>query len=139
MNKVILIGRLTREPNITQSQTGTTLARYTLAVDRPYSRDEERKADFISCVCFGKTADFAMQYLHQGTKIAVEGRIQTGNYTNREGQKVYTTDVIVNSHEFCESKKSQQKEAEQQKQANKADADDFMDIPDDIDEDIPFA
>lgn len=100
MNKVILIGRLTKDPEYKQGET-TTIARYKLAVDRM-----KGEADFISCVAFGKAADFADKYLKQGMKIAVSGRIQTGSYTNRDGQKVYTTDVVVDAQEFCESKKA---------------------------------
>lgn len=105
MNKIILVGRLTRDPEIRYSQqSNTAVARYTLAVDRPVKREGEPQADFLRCVAFGKTAEFAEQYLQQGIKIAVTGRIQTGGYTNRDGQKVYTTDVVVESQEFCESK-----------------------------------
>jgi len=105
MNKIILVGRLTRDPEIRYSQqSNTAVARYTLAVDRPVKREGEPQADFLRCVAFGKTAEFAEQYLQQGIKIAVTGRIQTGSYTNRDGQKVYTTDVVVESQEFCESK-----------------------------------
>ena len=105
MNKIILTGRLTRDPEIRYSQqTNTAVARYTLAVDRLVKRDGEPQADFLRCVTFGKTAEFAEQYLQQGIKIAVTGHIQTGSYTNRDGQKVYTTDVVVESQEFCESK-----------------------------------
>ena len=102
MNTVILIGRLTKDPQVA-TRGETKVARYTLAVDR---RTKEKEADFISCVCFGRSADFAEMYLHKGTKIVVEGRIQTGSYTNKDGQKIYTTDVVVNSHEFAESKQS---------------------------------
>ena len=111
MNKVILIGRLTKDPDVrhtkTQSGEDFSIARYTLAVDRRFVRKDsnEQSADFISCVAFAKSADFAEKYLRQGTKIAVSGRIQTGSYTNKEGQKVYTTDVVVEDHEFVESKK----------------------------------
>ena len=108
MNKVILMGRLTRNPDYRQpaEDGAVAIARYTLAVDRRYSRDGEQNADFISCVTFGKNADFAEKYLKQGTKIAVIGRIQTGSYTDRNGNKVYTTDVVVEEHEFAESKSS---------------------------------
>ena len=107
MNKVILMGRLTRDPNISYSsgERQTTVARYTLAVDRRRRSDGgEQTADFISCVAFDRAAEFAEKYLHQGTKIAVTGRIQTGSYTNRDGQKVYTTDVVIDEQEFAESK-----------------------------------
>ena len=106
MNKVILMGRLTRDPEVRYSagENALAIARYTLAVDRRFRRDGEASADFISCVTFGKSAEFAEKYLHQGTKIVVAGRIQTGSYTNKDGQKIYTTDVVVEDQEFAESK-----------------------------------
>ena len=106
MNKVILMGRLTRDPDVRYSagENSTAVARYTLAVDRRFRRDGDATADFIGCVAFGRQAEFAEKYLRQGTKIAITGRIQTGSYTNREGQKVYTTDVVVEEQEFAESK-----------------------------------
>lgn len=102
MNNVTLIGRLTREPDIIQGET--PVARYTLAVDRRAAKSEQ-KADFISIVAFGKRAEFAEKYLHKGMKIALSGRIQTGSFVNKDGIKVYTTDVVVENHEFCEAKK----------------------------------
>jgi single-strand DNA-binding protein len=102
---VILTGRLTRDPDIKATQSGDSVARYTLAVVRPSKG--EQKADFISCVAFGKNAEFASKYLFKGIKIAILGRIQTGSYTNQNGQKIYTTDVIVDHHEFCERKTEQ--------------------------------
>ena len=123
----MLIGRLCKEPDYRQTESGSSVARYTLAVDR---RDKE--ADFINCVAFGKGADFAYNYLHKGTKVALEGRIQTGSYTNKEGRKVYTTDVIVERHEFCESR-GQERPAEVPTQK-----DDFMSVPDSIDDNLPF-
>ena len=139
MNKVILMGRLTRDPEVrySQGEQATAIARYTLAVDRRFRRDGENNADFIGCVAFGKSAEFAEKYLRQGTKIIVTGRIQTGSYTNRDGQKVYTTDVVVEDQEFAESKKA----AGQQDGNNGgySDAGDgFMNIPDGIDEELPF-
>lgn len=106
MNKVILMGRLTRDPEVrwTQGPDPVAVGRYTLAVDRRFQRDAGQSADFISCVCFGKVAEFAYKYLHQGTKVVLSGRIQTGSYTNREGRKIYTTDVIAEEVEFAESK-----------------------------------
>src|SRR5574344_872627 len=106
MNKVILMGRLTRDPEVRYSagENALAIARYTLAVDRRFRRDGEATADFINCVSFGKTAEFAEKYYRQGLKIVVSGRIQTGSYTNREGQKVYTTEVVVEEQEFAESK-----------------------------------
>ena len=111
MNKVILMGRLTRDPNVrysprNNSQEEMAIARYTLAVDRRGAKDGQQSADFISCVAFGRDGEFAEKYLKQGTKVVVTGRIQTGSYTNRDGQKVYTTDVIVEEQEFAESKKA---------------------------------
>ena len=131
MNKVILIGRLTRDPNYTTTQTGTEIARYTLAVDRI-----GEGADFISCVAFGKAAQFADKYLKKGNRIAITGRLRTGSYRNREGKDVYTTDVIIESQEFCESK-SESKPAPQ-KETPKADEEGFMQIPDDIADELPF-
>ena len=104
MNHVTLIGRLVADPEAKTSQNGTTITRYRIAVDRAYSKDGNREADFISCVAFGKSAEFAERYLFKGTRIAIEGRIQTGSYEKPDGTKVYTTDVIVDRHEFCESK-----------------------------------
>ena len=103
LNKVFLCGRLTKDAEV-RSSGDTLVARYSLAVDRKYSKDNE--TDFLNCVCFGKTAEFAEKYLHKGMKIIVVGRIQTGSYTNKDGQKVYTTDIVVEEHEFCESKNS---------------------------------
>ncbi|MBP5705584.1 MAG: single-stranded DNA-binding protein [Paludibacteraceae bacterium] len=129
MNKVILMGRLTRDPDVryTQSNEPICIARYTIAVDRRFKKDGEQDADFISCVAFGKNGEFAEKYLHQGTKVVVAGRIQTGSYTNKEGQKVYTTDVVVEEAEFAESKKTEGK-TEEPKPADEG----FMDIPQDI-------
>lgn len=126
MNTVILIGRLTKDPTVSTSQSGVKIARYTLAIDR-FGKDQG--ADFVSCVTFNKGADFAEQYLKKGTKIAVEGSITTGSYTNKDGQKVYTTDVIVNRHEFAESKGEAKPEAK---------GEGFMSIPGGIDDEIPF-
>lgn len=107
MNKVILVGRLTRTPDIrfSSNENQTAIARYTLAVDRRYKRQgDDQTADFINCVVFGRGAEFAEQYLHQGVKILVTGRIQTGSYVNKDGQRIYTTDVVVEEQEFAESK-----------------------------------
>ncbi|MBQ9614186.1 MAG: single-stranded DNA-binding protein [Lachnospiraceae bacterium] len=145
MNKVILMGRLTRDPEVrySQSDPSTAVARYTLAVDRRFKRQEEegQTADFIGCVAFGKAAEFAEKYLRQGTKIAVTGRIQTGSYTNRDGQKVYTTDVVIEEQEFAESKSSNDQHSGQatyQTQTQQTGSDGFMPMPDDLDEDLPF-
>ena len=132
MNKVILMGRLTRDPEVrySQGENAMAIARYTLAVDRRFRREGEATADFISCVAFGHPAEFAEKYLRQGTKIVVVGRIQTGSYTNRDGQKIYTTDVVVEENYFAESKKNEGREV--------SGNDGFMNIPDGIDADIPF-
>lgn len=136
MNKIVLIGRLVSDPEIRYSQqTNTAIARYTLAVDRMYKREGEPQADFIRCVAFGKPAEFAENYLHKGIKIAVTGRIQTGSYTNRDGQKVYTTDVVAESQEFCERKADSPAPSAQ---PSYDPGDRFMDIPDGIDEELPF-
>lgn len=148
MNKVILMGRLTRDPEIryANNANSTCIANYTLAVDRRFKRQgDEQTADFIRCVAMGKGGEFAEKYLHQGTKIVVEGRIQTGSYTNRDGQKVYTTDVIVESQEFAESKAAATKNGNQNASApsrpepTQAAGDGFMNIPDAIEEELPFA
>ncbi len=139
MNHVTLIGRLTRDPDIrwTQGNPATQIARYTLAVDRGVKdQNGQNIADFISCIAFNKGADFAEKYLHQGTKIAVEGRIQTGSYTNKDGQKVYTTDVVINRHEFVESLKVTNNTANQ---STGAINEGFEDIPDNLeDSGLPF-
>lgn len=132
MNKVILIGRLTRDPEIRYAQNGqeqTCVARYTLAVNRIYKKDGEQEADFINCVAFKKNGEFVEKYLKKGMKIAVSGRILTGSYTNKEGQKVYTTDIVVEEHDFCESKAN-----EQPVESNNG----FVSIPDGIEEELPF-
>ena len=155
MNKVILMGRLTRDPEVRYSQAAEPLAiaRYTLAVDRRFQRRDnsgnEQTADFISCVAFGRQGEFAEKYLKQGTKIAITGRIQTGSYTNKDGNKVYTTEVIVEEQEFAESKSSSDSYAASHPQTSAASApsmpspsaasaDGFMNIPDGIDEELPF-
>ena len=145
MNKVILMGRLTRDPEVRYSagENALAIARYTLAVDRRFRRDGEASADFISCVCFGRSAEFAEKYFHQGIRIVVSGRIQTGSYTNREGQKVYTTEVVVEEQEFAESKNASSANTQSYQAAPapapSADAGDgFMNIPDGIDEELPF-
>ena len=181
MNKVILMGRLTRDPDIryTQGDNPMCIARYTLAVDRRFSRNannDGNNADFIPCVAFGKTAEFTERYLKKGTKMAVTGRIQTGSYTNKDGAKVYTTEVVIEDQEFAESKNasaggnfggngnnyagngnnyggnggnsyggnggsynSGANRAPQQSAGNSDSLDGFMNIPDGIDEELPFA
>ena len=146
MNKVILMGRLTRDPEVRYSQgdNAMAVARYTLAVDRRFNRNnDDQTADFISCVAFGRSGEFAEKYLHKGTKIAITGRIQTGSYTNKDGVKVYTTDVVVEDHEFAESKNSAGSAdnsgfAPAGRPAPAAAGDGFMNIPDGIDEELPF-
>ena len=143
MNKVILMGRLTRDPEVRYSagENALAIARYTLAVDRRFRRDGEASADFISCVSFGRTAEFAEKYFRQGLKIAVTGRIQTGSYTNREGQKVYTTEVVVEEQEFAESKGSGSGSSQHNvpQQSPDVGPDGFMNIPDGIEEELPFS
>ena len=145
MNKVILIGRLTREPEVrySQGENASAVARYTLAVDRRFKRDGDATADFINCVSFGRAAEFAEKYLHQGVKIAVTGRIQTGSYTNKDGVKVYTTDVVVEEHYFVESKNANNGNASNSQSAPQnnqpaASNDGFMSIPEGIEEELPF-
>lgn len=104
MNKCFLIGRLCADPDLRVTQSGTSVATYRLAVDRRYKKEGQPEADFINCVAWSSNADFAGKYLHKGMRIAIEGRIQTGSYTKDDGTKVYTTDVIVEHHEFCEKK-----------------------------------
>ena len=139
------MGRLTRDPEVRYSagDNATAVARYTLAVDRRFRRDGEQSADFIGCVAFGRSAEFAERYLRQGTKVVVTGRIQTGSYTNRDGQRVYTTDVVVEDQEFAESKAAGGAQTGGFQAAAPAPApgsagDGFMNIPDGIDEELPF-
>ena len=140
MNKVILMGRLTRDAEVRYSQgdSQSAVARFTLAVDRRFKRENDpQTADFINCVAFGKTAEFLERFGRKGTKFGIEGRIQTGSYTNKDGQKVYTTDVVVEEQEFAESKNSGSSDNNQSAPANKNT--DFMNIPDGIDDtELPF-
>lgn len=139
MNKVVLIGRLTRDPDVryTQDEKHMAIARYTLAVDR---RGKDAGADFISCVAFDRGGEFAEKYLHQGMKIAIVGHIQTGSYTNKKGDKVYTTDVVVDEHEFCEKRGEGDAPIPQQKpDTQPAAAPGFMAIPDGVNDiGLPF-
>ena len=131
MNKVVLIGRLTKdvETRYTQGENAMAISRYTLAIDR---KGKDAGTDFINCVAFGKQGEFAEKYLRKGMKIAVEGRIQTGNY-EKDGKKVYTTDVVVEAHEFCESKGQAD-----EKPRPSTDDDGFMNIPDGFESELPF-
>ncbi len=150
MNKVILMGRLTRDPEVrySQGETPLAIARYSLAVDRRNARGnngDEQTADFINCVAFGRAGEFAEKYFHKGTKIAVSGRIQTGSYTNKDGVKVYTTEVVVEEQEFAESKNASSGNeggytgGNYNRPAPSGGAGDgFMNIPDGIDEELPF-
>ncbi len=147
MNKVILMGRLVRDPEVrySQGENATAIARYTLAVDRRFNRNNgEDSADFIGCVAFGRQAEFAEKYLHKGTKIALTGRIQTGSYTNKDGVRVYTTDIVVEEQEFAESKNASAGGASEggytapSRSASTSFSDGFMNIPDGIDEELPF-
>ena len=151
MNKVVLMGRLTRDPEVrySQGENALAIARYTLAVDRRFKRDGEQTADFINCVVFGKSAEFTERYFRQGMRVVVCGRIQTGSYTNRDGVKVYTTEVVVEEQEFAESKSSSDSYVASHPQTSAASApsmpspsaasaDGFMNIPDGIDEELPF-
>ena len=132
MNKVILVGRLTKDPDVryTQGQNPTAVARFTLAVDRRFKTEGGQTADFPSCVAFGKTAEFIEKYFHKGMKIAVDGRIQTGDYTDKDGVKHYTTDVVAEAVEFAESKKADNNPPAQNN--------DFVNIPEGIDAELPF-
>ena len=143
MNKVILMGRLTRDPEVrySQGENAMAVARYTLAVERNFKREGEQTADFIGCIAFGRLGEFAEKYLRKGTKIAISGRIQTGSYTNKDGQKVYTTDVVVEQQEFAESKAAgngNNSGYSPSPSPNAAAGDGFMNIPDGIDEELPF-
>ena len=146
MNKVVLMGRLTRDPDVrySQGENPMAIARYTLAVDRRFKRNGEQEADFINCVAFGRAGEFAEKYLKQGTKIVVSGRIQTGSYTNRDGMKVYTTDVVIEEQDFAESKAAAAQNnmgvpQPSAPQPRAAASDGFMNIPDGLEEELPFS
>lgn len=149
MNKAILMGRLTRDVDVRYSagENQTCIARYTLAVERKYKREGQPSADFISCVAMGRSGEFAEKYFHKGTKVVVSGHIQTGSYTNKDGQRVYTTDVVVEDQEFAESKAaSQQNTQDDMENSTPSTAstqsgnanNDFMDLPDDDLGELPF-
>lgn len=137
MNKVILMGRVVRDPEVRYSNGAngsTAVARYTLAVDRKFKQEGQPTADFINCIAFGKLGEFAEKYLHKGVKIAIVGRIQTGSYKNKDGNTIYTTDVVVDEQEFCESKP----QSNSQSQPTPSNNDGFMSIPDGVDDGLPF-
>lgn len=139
MNKVILVGRLTRDPEVRYSQGENTMAiaRYMIAVNRRFKREGDPEADFIRCVVFGRAAEFAEKYFRQGLRIAISGRIQTGSYTNKEGIKVYTTEVVVEEQEFAESM-AEREHTQTPASAPESSGDGFMNIPEGIDEELPF-
>lgn len=143
MNKVILVGRLTRDPEVrySQGENPTAVARYTIAVDRRFKRDGEPTADFINCVTFGKSAEFVEKYFRKGLRISISGRITTNSYTNKDGIKVYTTEVTVEEQEFAESKSESEANKANNHQttsANTSSGDGFMNVPDGIPEELPF-
>lgn len=131
-----MMGRLTRDPEVRYSNEGNAVSKFSLAVDRRYKREGQPNADFFNCVAFGKTAEFTEKYLKQGTKVALEGELQNNNYTNKEGQKVYGMQIVVNSLEFAESKSSSSSDRESTQQG---DSNDFMNVPDVAEEELPFA
>ena len=151
MNNIILMGRLTRDPEVRYSngENATAIARYSLAVDRRFKREGQPDADFFDCVCFGKSAEFAEKYLHKGSKMVIQGRLENDNYTDRDGKMVYRNRIVVESQEFAESKKAAGENAaaasanapapKPAAAAPEVDANGFMNIPDDIDEELPFA
>ena len=140
MNKAVLVGRLTRDPEVRYSsgENATAVARYTVAVERRFKREGEPTADFIPCVVFGRSAEFAEKYFRQGMRISVSGRIQTGSYTNRDGVRVYTTEVIVEEQEFAESRTEQEARAQISNGIALGVGEGFMNVPDGIDEELPF-
>ena len=141
MNKTVLMGRLTADPQVRYSQgdSATAVARYTLAVNRKFKKDGEPTADFIPCVVFGRSAEFTEKYFRKGMQVAVSGRIQTGSYTNKDGNKVYTTDVVVEEQEFAESKAANQQNQQSAGSGSIPASDGFMNIPDGMDEELPFS
>ena len=147
MNKAVLVGRLTRDPEVRYSQgdNTTAVARYTVAVDRRFKRDGEPTADFIPCVVFGRSAEFAEKYFRQGMRVSVSGRIQTGSYTNKDGNKVYTTEVVIEEQDFAESKAAAAQNSNMgvpqpsAPQPSAAASDGFMNIPDGLEEELPFS
>lgn len=139
MNKVILMGRLTRDPEMRYGQSGTGIASFSLAVDRRFKREGQAEADFFNCTAFGKQGEFVEKYLRKGTKVLLEGEIQQNNYTNKDGQEVRSYQVITNSIEFAESKNASQAAGGDYSQGPSTDAgSDFLNIPDNVDEQLPF-
>ena len=143
INRVVLVGRLTRDPELKYTTNGIANLRFSIAVNRTFtSQNGERQADFINCVAFGRQGEFAEKYFRKGIKIAITGRIQTGSYTNKDGQRVYTTDVVVEEQEFAESKSASESNAgfapAERPAPSSAAGDGFMNIPDGIDEELPF-
>ena len=141
INSVNLTGRLTRDPDVRYTDGGTSIARFTLAVDRRFKQENGPTADFVSCVAFGRTAEFIEKYFQQGMKLELTGRIQTGSYTNKDGAKVYTTDIVAEQVGFGESKSSAQSHGNRNNETGgfgDPDANGFMNIPEDIDEELPF-
>ena len=145
INRVVLVGRLTRDPELRKTQSGTSVCSFTMAVGRRVSTQGQPDADFINCVAFGRTAEFAEKYLKQGTKMVVSGRIQTGSYTNRDGVKVYTTEVVIEEQDFAESKAAAAQNSSMgvpqpsAPQPSAAASDGFMNIPDGLEEELPFS
>lgn len=146
MNKVVLVGRLTRDPKVRYSQGDnvTAVARYTLAVDRRFKRDNEPTADFIPCITFGQAAEFVEKYFRQGMRVSVSGRIRTGSYINRENRKVYYTEVVIEEQEFAESRRESEpnkptpRQQERPETTPDIDENGFMNIPEGINEELPF-
>ena len=139
MNKWIGMGRLTRDPEVRYSQSGSAVANFSVAIDRRYKRDGETTADFFNCTAFGKTGEFAEKYLHKGIKVVIEGELQNNNYEDKNGTKHYSVQIIVNQIEFAESKSSQTNNDTAEPETNAPADDGFMNIPDGIDEELPFA
>lgn len=137
MNKVVLCGRLTKDPAVRHSAEGNAVARYTLAVERRFKKEGEQSADFINCVAFGRSAEFAEKYFRKGTKIIIVGRIQTGSYMNQEGQKIFTTDIVIEEQEFAESKSASAK-SENSEASPEANENGFMSIPEGMEDEMPF-
>ena len=139
MNVVILMGRLTKDPEVRYGggENATAICRYSLAVDRRFKREGQPDADFFECVCFGRSAEFAEKYLHKGTKMVIQGRLQNNNYQDSEGRMVYRTQVLVENQEFAESKSAGKTDHREERQAEAPDAG-FLDVPDNIEGELPF-